>query len=156
MDREDRVLLLNTMFENREGFTWREYEEAQEARRELHLMGLLLERDFENMVRLNMIVKCPVTFDGVKNAKLIFGPDVTSLREKSMRRKLASVVKDYAEILREIIESLKDMEVLTDIMFINKLPFLVSTSLGLKFTTIEYLSSKNEIVKIHESSRCNS
>ena len=30
-------------------------------------------------------------------------------------------------------------------MFINKLPFLVSISQGLKFTTIEYLSSKNEI-----------
>ena len=34
---------------------------------------------------------------------------------------------------------------LTDVMFINKLMFLVSISRQLKFTTIEYLSSKNEI-----------
>ena len=33
----------------------------------------------------------------------------------------------------------------TDIMFVNKLPFLVFFSQGMKFTTIEYLSSKTEI-----------
>ena len=36
----------------------------------------------------------------------------------------------------------------TDVMFINKLPFLVSISRRLKFTTIEYLSSKNEIALV--------
>ena len=34
------------------------------------------------------------------------------------------------------------------IMFINKIPFLVSIKRRLKFTMIEYLSSKNEIVLI--------
>ena len=48
----------------------------------MHLLGFLLKRDFGNMVGSNMIVNCPVTFDDVKNAKLIFGPDVTSLEEK--------------------------------------------------------------------------
>ena len=38
-DRENGVLLLNTVSENREGFTWREYEGAREARRAMHLMG---------------------------------------------------------------------------------------------------------------------
>ena len=33
-------------------------------------------------------------------------------------------------------------------MFINKLPFLVSISRLLKFTTLEYLSSKNKIALI--------
>ena len=33
----------------------------------------------------------------------------------------------------------------TDIMFVNKLPFLVSVIRGMKITTIEYLSSKTEI-----------
>ena len=73
------------------------------------------------MVRLNMIVNCPVTFDNVKNTKLIFGPDITSLKEKLFRRKPASVVTDYIDIPREILESRKELEVSTDIMFINKL-----------------------------------
>ena len=61
-----------------------------------------------------------------------------------MRRKPASVVTDYVDIPKEILESRKELEVSTDIIFINKLPFLVSISRRLKFTTIEYLSSKNK------------
>ena len=67
----------------------------------MHLLGFPLERDFENMVRLNMVVICPVIFSDVKNSKLIFGPDITSLKGKSVRRKMASVIMDYVEILRE-------------------------------------------------------
>ena len=67
----------------------------------MHLLGFPSDRDFENMVRSNMIGNCLVTFSDVKNAKLIFGPDITSLKGKSVRRKLASVVTDYVEIPRE-------------------------------------------------------
>ena len=65
-ERENSVLLLNTVTENREGFTQRKYEGAGEARRSMHLLGFPLERDFENMVRSNMIVNFPVTFSDVK------------------------------------------------------------------------------------------
>ena len=65
-----------------------------------------------------------------------------------MRCKPASVVTDYVEIPREILDSRKELKVSTDIMFINKLPFLVSIIRRLKFTTIEYLSSKNEIALV--------
>ena len=61
-----------------------------------------------------------------------------------MRRKTDSVVTDYFDIPREILESLKELEVSTNIMFVNKRTFLVSISRVLKFTTIEYLSIKNE------------
>ena len=73
----------------------------------MHLLGFPSERDFENMVSSNMIVNCPVTFDDVKNAKLIFVPGITSLKGKSVRHKPDSVVRDYVEILREILESRK-------------------------------------------------
>ena len=65
-----------------------------------------------------------------------------------MRRKWASVVTDYVDIPREILESRKELEVSMEIVFINKLPFLVSISRWLKFTTVEYLSSKNEIALV--------
>ena len=92
----------------------------------MHLLGFPSERDFENMVCLSMIVNCPITFDDVKNAKFTLGTDITSLKDKSVRRKPASVVTDYVDIPKEIRESCKDLEVSTDIMFINKLMFLVS------------------------------
>ena len=97
----------------------------------MHLLGFPSERDMSNMVHSNMIYNCPVTLQDVKNAKLIFGPDVTSLEGKSVRHKPDSVVTNYVDIPREILESLKELEVSTDIMFINKLIFLVSISRGL-------------------------
>ena len=114
----------------------------------MYLLGFLSEQDFENMVRSNMIFNCSVNFSDAKNAKLIFGPDITSLKFKSVRRKPSSIVMDYVEIPREILESRKKLEVSTDIMFINKLPFLVIISRQLKFTTIWYISSKNEIALV--------
>ena len=74
--RDNSVLLINTVSENREDFTRREYKGDREARQAMYLLGLSLERDFEKMIHSKMIVKCPVTFDDVKNAKLIFGPDI--------------------------------------------------------------------------------
>ena len=50
-DRDNIVLLLETMSENQEGFTCREYEGSWEARQEMNLLGFLLESYFENMVR---------------------------------------------------------------------------------------------------------
>ena len=66
----------------------------------MHLLRFPSEQDFEHMVRSNMIVNCPVTFDDVKNSKLIFGPDITLSKGKSVRRKPASVVTDYVDIPR--------------------------------------------------------
>ena len=60
----------------------------------MHLLGLPSEQDFEDMVYSNMIVNCPVTFDDVNNAKLVFGTDITLLKGKLVRRKPASVVAD--------------------------------------------------------------
>ena len=60
-----------------------------------------------------MIVNCPVTFSDVKNAKLVFVPDITSLKGKLVKRKPASVVTNYVEIPREILESRKELGIST-------------------------------------------
>ena len=60
----------------------------------MDLLGFPSERYFEKKVCSNMIVNCPVTFDNVKNAKLIFGPDITSLKGKSVSSKPDSIVTD--------------------------------------------------------------
>ena len=51
VERENIVLMLNTVSENWECFLQREYDGAQEAQREMHLLGFPSERDFENIVR---------------------------------------------------------------------------------------------------------
>ena len=99
--RENSVLLINTVLKNQKVFKRRDSEGSQEARQGMHLLGFPSDRYFKNMVCLNMIVNFSVNFNNVKHAKLVFGPDITSLKVKLVRRKMASVVTDYVEITRE-------------------------------------------------------
>ena len=88
------MLPINTVLDNREGFTQRAHKGAQEARRAIHLLGFPSEEGGWKHGTFKIIVNCPVTFEDVKNTKLIFVPDVTSLKEKSVRHNPASVVNE--------------------------------------------------------------
>ena len=45
-DRKNIVMILNTVSENQEGFTPREYEGPREAQQAMHLLGFQSEREF--------------------------------------------------------------------------------------------------------------
>ena len=98
------MFLLNAVAYNSKRFTRQGYYGAREARQEMELLGFPSERDFGNMVRSTMIVNCPVTFEDVNNAKVFFGHNFTSLKGRSSRRKPSSVVTNYVEIPREILD----------------------------------------------------
>ena len=89
-----------------------------------------------------------------ENAKLIFGADVTSLKLKLVRRKPASIITDYVEIPWVFLESHKELEMSTEIMFVNNLPLTVIIRKGMKFTTIECLLNKYEILLVNSIKSC--
>jgi hypothetical protein len=138
------VMLVNTVKQNREGFTDREFDRAKSARRALGLAAYPSPRDFKNMVRSNMIKNCNVTPIDINNAYKLFGDDIASLRGKTFRTTPDPVMADYVEIPKEILVLNKDLTVAADIMFVNGLPFVTSISRKLKFTTIEYVTSRSE------------
>jgi hypothetical protein len=76
------VVLVNTVKQNKEGFTELEYNRAKSARRALGLVGYPSPRDFKNMVRSSMIKNCSVTSTDIDNAHKLFGDDVATLRGK--------------------------------------------------------------------------
>ena len=83
---------MSTVAKNMEVFTKKEVKDANDARRGLELVGYPSERDFTDMVRSNMIHNCDITTNDIKNAQVIFGPDVLSLKCKSVRQTPATVV----------------------------------------------------------------
>jgi hypothetical protein len=130
---------IDTIKTNREGFTDRDYERAKKARKSLGLIGYPSPMDFKNMVRSNMIKNCTVTATDIANANKIFGPDLPSLRGKTVQVTPPPVVTDYVQIPREIMSLNRNVTLLIDIMFVNSLLFMVSVSRKIKFTTVEYL-----------------
>ena len=117
---------------------------AKASQRALGIAGYPSEQDFTNMVSSNMIVNCPVTPNYIKNANNIFGPDVPSMKGKSVRRRTEDLFSNYVNITKEILSMNADLEVSGNVIFINKMSLLVSVSKRLKFATIEYIPNRLE------------
>jgi hypothetical protein len=151
-DTADRAFLMlnanaatiGTIKASREGFTDRDYERAKQARKALALIGYPSPKDFKHMVSSNMIKNCPVTSTDVANANTIFGPDLATLKGKTVRITPPPVATDYVQIPNEIMSLNRNVTLAIDIMFVNGLPFLVSISRKIKSTTVEYLIGRKQ------------
>ena len=93
------------------------------------------------MVCEKLIPNCPVMVHDIDNANRIFSPDLTNLRGKTTRTKPDHVRVDYVEIPWDFVELHKHVMLVADIMFVNGLPFMVTSSIGISLVTIEYLHS---------------
>jgi hypothetical protein len=96
------------------------------------------------MVSSNMIKNCPVTLTDVANANTIFGPDLATLKGKTVRITPPPVATDYVQIPNEIMSLNRNVTLAIDIMFVNGLPFLVSISRKINFTTVEYIIGRKQ------------
>jgi hypothetical protein len=79
--------LLNTVKENRAGYTQRHFEQAKRAQELYHIVGTSTIQLFKTLIKMNAIKNCPVTTEDINNAKKIFGVDMSSLRGKPARHK---------------------------------------------------------------------
>ncbi len=95
---ERAVALVQTVLGNYEGYTKRKVLKAKEARRAQAMMGNLSEKDYKTMVSNNLIPECPITPTDIANARAIFGPDLPSVRGKTVRTRPAPVVGDYVAV----------------------------------------------------------
>ena len=127
-----------TVRSNYNGFSRKQIDNAATARRLLGMVASPSNRDFEGLVRYNMIKDCPITITDVKNAHKIYSPDLAAIRGKTIQRKPTRVITDYVDIPKEIIDVNQRVTLAADIMFVNSVPFLVSVSRNINLITIEH------------------
>jgi hypothetical protein len=132
------MMLVNTVQGNREGYTRQDIERAKEARRIQGMIANPTEREFAGMVCEQLLTNCPVTVRDVDNDNRIFGPDIANLREKMTRTKPARVRVEYVQIPWDFVQLHKYVTFVADVMFVNGLPFLVTSSRGLSLVRIEH------------------
>ena len=76
--------LVQTVRSNYEGFTKKYIKAAKAARKLQVIIGSPGEKDYGGMVSINMIKNYPIDSTDVSNARAIFGPDLASVRGKTV------------------------------------------------------------------------
>ena len=94
------------------------------------------------MVREKLITNCPITVHDIKNANRIFGPDLANLRGKTTRTKPERVRVEYVNVPRDLVDMHKYISIVADVMFVNGLPFMVTSLRGISLINIEFLPSR--------------
>jgi len=140
------AVLVNTVDENKSRYTNAEVDRAKEARALQTKIGRPNTRDFIKIVNNNLLPRCPVTKRDIMAAEDIFGPDVGSLKGKTVRRSPQQVRTDetYSPLPPSVKERYVDVTLCADVMHVNGIPFLVTHSRKIRFGTIEALSNLKE------------
>ena len=84
--------LVYTVRSNYKGFTKKYIKAAKAARKLQGMIGSPSENDYGGMVSSNMIKNCPIDSTDVSKARVIFGPDLDSVRGKTVQRKPKLIV----------------------------------------------------------------
>jgi hypothetical protein len=135
------TVLVNTVEDNESTYTNREYSQATLARKLQNIIGRQSARTFLKIIETNQLKDCPILRGDVLAADDIFGPNVGSLKGKTVRQGGIHVNPEYHQIPMTIMEKYRELTLCVDVMFVNKLPFLVTISRGIKFGTVEFIKS---------------
>ena len=143
-----RVVLPITVAENERLFTKREVQAAQKTRELKRILGFPSDADLMELLKTG-IKNAPVEINDVKRASIIYGPDWSELKGKTVMNKPSAVKID--PIMRPI-QQLQTLHV--DIMFVEGLPFLISVCQPLGLVMVDRipdrkLSTLRKVVSKH-------
>ena len=122
-------------------YTKRTYKRALLARKLQNIMMRPSSRKYMDVV-VDYLRDCPVTKADIQAAEDIFGPNLGSLKGKTVRRPNDHVEAGVDAVPAEILELYGRVTLAIDIMFINKVAFFITMSRELRFGTVEALSNR--------------
>ena len=133
---------ITTVNGNKAHFTKHQIEGAEKARSLHASLGSPSQCDFKWIVQSNQIVDCPMHLQDVKTANKIWGPSIASLKGKTTRRTPLSVVIDIVQVPKEIRKLHQNVILSINIFFVNKIPFIITLSRNIQFTTVTHLADQ--------------
>jgi hypothetical protein len=133
---------VDTVTANKSNYTNEDYLKAVRAREIQVKIGRPSLKDYVRIITSNLLPNSPVTKADIMAAEHIFGPDVGSLKGKTVRRRPPQV-KDVVEPLPpSIMERYRNITLCADIMYVNGIAMLVTVSRNIRFATVEALSNR--------------
>ena len=141
--------LVSTVKENRKGYTKTQFKRACIARDLYHSVGAPTLENFKKFITMGGIHNCPIRAADVDIAENIFGPDMATLKGKSVCKKPKPVVEDWLELPKEIHIKHMHVELCMDIININKIVFMTAIDRSFRYQSIVLISVTEKIVKLN-------
>ena len=120
------TVLITTVAEKANSFSNADYAQAILARKIQKIIGRPTTRAFIYFIENNLLPNCPVNRRDVLRAEQIFGPDIGALKGKPVRWQPPCVQVDEDTLPPTIQQHYQDVTLACDIMYVNKIPFLMS------------------------------
>ena len=108
------------------------------------MVGRPSDKDLIKILRTSSLPNCPVTPRDVIFANKLFGPDVDALKGKTTRRGPPVVDSPVTVDTTSILEHYGEVTLCVDLMYVNKVPLLVTLSRNIKFGTMEAVADRKE------------
>jgi hypothetical protein len=140
--KEHHMTFINTVSEDKTGFTKRQTKCAEIARNLYKTLSYPSMKDIKRVIRSNQIKDCPVTIKDIDVAMKIWGKNNAALKGKTTRSKTHPVARDYVKVPKELLKLDKEVFLTTDIFFVNKIPFFLTLSRNICFTAVNHLADR--------------
>ena len=132
---------ITTVVDKADEYTHRAIQRARVARRFQNIIMRPGARQLTD-VAVAHLKGCPVTKADVKAAEDIYGPNLGALKGKTVAHPNPHVPAGVDPVPTPIMDVHCSVTLTIDVMFINKVAFLITTSRNLKFGTVEAISNQ--------------
>jgi len=122
-------------------YSSRDYSKATLAHKIQRTIGRPSTRQFIRIVNENLLPYCPIYQNDILAAKNIFGQDIGALKGKTTQKKPKSVSLKRLNVSPDLLLQYREVTIALDIMIVNKVPYLMSTSRQIRFVTAEMIKN---------------
>jgi hypothetical protein len=108
------------------------------------MIGYPSTRNFLKIIKRNLIPNYAIGRADILATEDILGPHMGSLKGKTVRFDEQHIKSDLTPIPHDILSLYREVILCIDIMYVNKIAFLITISQHLKFATIKLLANCQE------------
>ena len=108
------------------------------------MVGHPLDKDLIKILKTSSLPNCPITPRDVLIADKLFGPDTGALKGKTTRRSPPIVDSPMSVDMTSILKHYGEITLCVDLMYVNKVPLLVTLSRNIKFGMMEAVADQKE------------